>query len=180
MNSTKAQIVMVGFMGSGKTSVARALSLELPAVFIDLDDWITRTYGREPRMLIEQDGENRFRELETKALVEVLDGDDRRVIAAGGGTWTFECNRQLIKAGGAFTIWLDAPFELCWRRIEAGGESRPLARSREEAARLFDARRPLYALADTRILVAGENPETIAARIVAEILDAQTDATGQN
>ena len=57
-------------------------------------------------------------------------------------------------------MWLDADFELCWRRIESGGESRPLARSRELAQKLYGERRPVYGLADARWLF----PRAIARR----------------
>ncbi|HCX30929.1 MAG TPA: hypothetical protein DHU55_14355, partial [Blastocatellia bacterium] len=114
-------LVIIGFMGSGKTTVARALARALNCRAIDLDRHITDSEQRTPKQIIDQDDEDRFREIETELLRTVLDGEIGSVIAAGGGAWTIAENRQLIAGHGAAAIWLDAPFELCWQRIEAGG-----------------------------------------------------------
>jgi shikimate kinase len=77
----------------------------------------------------------------------------------------------MITEHGAFTVWLDAPFELCWKRIEAGGEARPLARLRETAQTLYASRRPIYALADARIPVyENESAEEIATKVAHTVL----------
>jgi shikimate kinase len=92
----------------------------------------------------------------------------------GGGAWTIAANRQLIADRGAFTVWLDANFELCWKRIESGSEIRPLAPSREIAKRLFGERRPVYELADARVTVAeGDSAAEIASKVCNEILRRQ-------
>jgi len=147
------QIIILGFMGTGKTTVARELGHRLNCPAIDLDELITNHSGRTPNEIIEQDGEEKFRELETQVLREVLNDAGARVIALGGGAWTTAANRKLIAEHEAITVWLDAPFELCWKRIEAGSEVRPLARSRASAERLFRERKPVYELAGTRVLV---------------------------
>jgi len=145
--------------------VARALSQLLENGFIDLDQHITETQGRTPQEIIEREGEHRFRELETRALESVLSGEGPLIIALGGGTWTDPRNRELINSLGALTVWLDTPFEICWKRIEAAPATRPLARSRQEAERLFEARLPIYELAEARIPVANDDPRNIALRI---------------
>lgn len=163
------QIIIIGFMGAGKTTVARELALRLKCLVADLDELITNNEGRSPKEIIEQDGENRFREIETQMLGEVLLAGEVRVVAVGGGAWTIARNRKTISAHGAVAIWLDAPFELCWSRIEAGREARPLARSRELAERLYQERRSSYELADVRITVAAhDSAKEIAASIVRE------------
>lgn len=161
------RIVIVGFMGSGKSRVARELSLILQRPFVDLDDWITKHIGRSPKEIIEADGEESFRNVETEALAEVLAPNEGQVIAAGGGAWTVERNRQLIIAHEAFTVWLDASFDLCWERIECGSERRPLAPSREAAENLFQLRQPTYALAEARIPVFDKDAQDIASQIAA-------------
>jgi len=145
------QIVIVGFMGTGKTTVADGLARKLNYRLIDLDDLIARRETRDPKEIIERDGEAAFRKIETKMLREVLEETSALVLAVGGGAWTVAENRELITERGALTVWLDAPFELCWERIEAGDETRPLARSRETAEILYATRRSIYALADVRI-----------------------------
>ena len=167
------QIVIVGFMGTGKTTVARELARKLNCSAVDLDQLITTQNGRSPGKIIEQDGENRFREIETQLLREVLKKERARIIAVGGGAWTIAANRELIAAGGAFTVWLDAPFELCWERIEAGREGRPLARSRELAERLYVERQLVYELAAVRVQVsAGESVSETATKILRALRDA--------
>jgi shikimate kinase len=147
------QIIIIGFMGTGKTTVARELALRLNCLGVDLDELITKNERRSPKEIIEQVGENTFREIETKTLREVLIEGVACVVAVGGGAWTIAENRKLIKEQGAFTVWLDAPFELCWKRIEAGLETRPLARSQETARKLYAGRRSVYELADARVTV---------------------------
>jgi shikimate kinase len=168
------QIVIMGFMGTGKTTVAYGLARKLEGRAVDLDDLITQRETRGPKEIIEQDGEEAFRRIETKMLHEVLMEASARVLAVGGGAWTIAENRKLITEHGAFTVWLDAPFELCWKRIEAGREARPLARSREMAQTLYAARRTIYALADARIPVyENESAEEIATKVARTVLRAR-------
>jgi len=161
-------IIIVGFMGSGKTTVALELASHLSCGAIDLDEWIKQREKRSPKEIIEQDGEEVFRRMETRVLGEVLDEGVARVIAVGGGAWTIAANRKLMTDHAAFVAWLDAGFELCWERIEASGETRPLARSREIAQKLYDERRPIYELADARIEInENESAEETAKKVAA-------------
>jgi shikimate kinase len=171
---TNQQIIIIGFMGTGKTTVAHALGRKLNCPAVDLDEVIARRESRTAREIIEQDGETEFRRIEAQWLFETLGGSRARVIAVGGGAWTIPANRRLIAEHGAFTVWLDADFELCWRRIESGIEARPLARSREMAERLYGERRPVYELADLRVTVSdGDSAAEIATKISNEILRLQ-------
>jgi len=166
---SEPRIVITGFMGSGKTSVARALGERLNCGSVDLDEEITELNARTPAELITQQGEVAFRDLETKALRHALNHGGR-VIALGGGTWTITRNRELLEARKCLTIWLDVPFEVCWRRISAAGVNRPLAPNRQQARGLFIERRPLYRLATTRIAVKGEIDAAEVARRVEELI----------
>ena len=171
---TNQQIVIIGFMGTGKTTVAHELGRKLNCPAVDLDELITRRESRSPSEIIEQDGENEFRRIEAQLLCEVLKEEGARIIAVGGGAWTIAANRQVIAERGAFTVWLDADFELCWKRIEAGREARPLARSREMAQQLYGERRPVYELADARVAVGeSESAAKIATKVGNEILRRQ-------
>lgn len=164
------QIIIIGFMGTGKTTVARELALRLNCLGVDLDELITKNEGRSPQEIIEQDGENRFREIETQTLHEVLIEGAARIVAVGGGAWTIAQNRKTITDYGAFTVWLDAPFELCWKRIEAGREARPLARSQAIARKLYAGRRPVYESADARVTVKeNESIEEIAKKVASAV-----------
>ena len=164
-------IIIIGFMGSGKTTVGQELARLLDRRAVDLDSWIAEREQRGPTEIIEQDGEATFRRIETQALGEVLrDGGGAGVVAVGGGAWTIPENRQLIAEHGAFTVWLDAPFELCWQRIAAERERRPLARSREQAQELYLVRRGVYELADARIPVDEKDSAAAVAAKVAEAI----------
>lgn len=167
-------IIITGFMGAGKTSVAAALARKLDCPMIDLDNFISEREGRAASVIIEEDGEARFREIESAALRDVLEKNSARVIALGGGAWTIFANRALIQQHSGLTIWLDAPFELCWQRIENGSGPRPLARDSGSAHTLYDARRPLYQMAALRVEI---DEDKSAELIAAEIVDALSQET---
>ena len=164
------RILLTGFMGAGKTTVAHALARQLECAALDLDDLIGEREGRTPQQLIDEDGEAAFREAETRALAHALESSGARVIATGGGTWTLERNRALARKHGCLAVWLDAPFDLCWQRIGDVDDSRPFARDREKARRLYDERLAAYRLAELHVRVTPElGVEEVAARIVASI-----------
>ena len=150
-------IVITGFMGCGKSKVARELARRRDVVMVDLDDWITARAGRSPAQLINEDGERAFREIETNALREVLQSGEAGVIALGGGAWIEEVNRELIEEYSCTSIWLDTPFEICWERISASEEDRPLGRTREEAEARYQRRKPIYELAMIHITAGSED-----------------------
>jgi shikimate kinase len=150
------KIVITGFMGSGKTRLARELARRLNLEMVDLDDRVTEREGRSPAQLIVEEGEEAFRLIESDVLCELLETEGAGVIALGGGAWIVDANRQLIDKHDCLTVWLDVPFGLCWARIETSGEDRPLGRTREQAKALFNQRRPIYQLAKIRFEVKGE------------------------
>lgn len=160
------KIVITGFMGSGKTRLARELARRLNLEMVDLDDRVTRREGRSPAQLIVDEGEDAFRSIESDVLRELLDTDGTDVIALGGGAWIVEANRQLIDEYGCLSIWLDTPFEVCWARIETSGDDRPLGRTREQAKVRYDQRKPIYQLAKIHVEVRGEvDLDSVIARI---------------
>jgi shikimate kinase len=162
------RVVITGFMAAGKTSVARALARLLGCEAVDLDAIISEHERRTISELINERGEKAFREVETRSLRDVLESRSARVVALGGGAWTFESNRRLIAEHDCLTVWLDAPFDLCWRRIERERGTRPLAPERAPAHELFRERRPLYELAALRVEV-GE--EMSADETAVEVMD---------
>jgi len=148
-------VVITGFMGCGKSKIARELAARLDVTMVDLDERITARTGRTPAQLIDQDGEHAFRTIETDTLCDVLQSREAGVIALGGGAWIEQANRELIDEYSCASVWLDVPFEVCWARIEYAGEDRPLGRTKNQAAALYERRRPVYQLATFRIRVAG-------------------------
>lgn len=159
-------IAIVGFMGCGKTSVARLLAARLSCAMIDLDELISERTQRTPAQIILEDGEAAFRAIETKILSELLSDDTVRVISVGGGAWVEEINRRLLSENGVLTAWIDVPFEVCWRRLQSAKEIRPLAPTKNQARSLFEKRRPIYALADIHVAArAGETPKLLVDRL---------------
>ena len=150
MNQTRP-IVITGFMGCGKSKVARELARRLNTFMIDLDARITAREGRTPAELITQDGEPAFRTIETNMLHEVLQTHAAGVIALGGGAWIESENRDLIDQFGCLSVWLDVPFAVCWDRISTSDDDRPLGKTREQAEARYNFRKPIYALANIHI-----------------------------
>jgi shikimate kinase len=148
-------VVITGFMGCGKSKVARALARSLDVLFVDLDESITARTGRTPAQLINEDGERAFRAIETETLRDVLHSRAAGVVALGGGAWIEAANRELIDEYSCASVWLDVPFEVCWTRIEAGDEDRPLGKTRDEALARYEHRRPVYELAKIHVPVLG-------------------------
>lgn len=153
-------------MGCGKSKVARIVAQRLDVAMVDLDEQINVREGRSAAELIVEDGEAAFRTIETSTLKDVLQDGEAKVISLGGGAWIQEANRALIERSGCTSIWLDTPFEVCWARIEASDEIRPLGKTMDQALALYEQRRPIYDLADVHIAIRDETLEDLVSRIV--------------
>lgn len=164
-------IVILGFMASGKTTVGEALARRLQCRFVDLDSFITEREGRSPAEIIKTDGEIAFRAVETLALRDLIQDGDEMVIALGGGTWTTPANRTLIALHECLSVWLDVPFEICWRRISENSDLvRPLAPDYETARGRYDSRRADYALAERQVTVSeADSVEVAVERMLKEV-----------
>ena len=161
------RIVLTGFMGAGKSTVAAALARRLNCRAIDLDEIISQHERQSVPALINGSGEAQFRETETSILRIVLENKTASIIALGGGAWTLARNRALLEEHDCLTVWLDAPFELCWQRIVSAKDERPLARDRQSAHKLYDERRPLYELAALRVSAgADRSADDVALEII--------------
>ena len=161
---------LVGFMGSGKTTVGRALAARLGLSFVDLDERIARHAGKSVRDIFDQEGEDAFRARERAALValepELHDG---AVIATGGGACTDAAARAFMQAHGTM-VWLDVPLETIERRVPRDG-SRPLFGDRATLDALYRERRGGYATAGLRVEVDALPPEDVAALIAGKLGD---------
>lgn len=163
-------IVIIGFMGCGKTAVARSLAAQLNLETTDLDDFITETVGRTPAQIITEDGEQAFRAIETSALGKLLQTTRAGVIALGGGAWIEDTNRKLIKKNDCISVWLDTPFDECWRRIQSSNEERPLGKTEQQAKELFERRRRVYQLATLHVeVLSDETADELATRIKSKL-----------
>lgn len=163
-------IVLVGFMGSGKSSVGRELARRYGAGFVDVDERVERAAGCPIRELFAREGEPAFREREKKALRESL-SEKGRVVATGGGAFTDEGNRALLRSY-APVVYLETGVETLLERL-AGDVDRPLLRGGEpeKVIRELLARRiPGYREADHTVLTDGHTVEEVAGKI-AEWID---------
>lgn len=161
-------LYLVGFMGSGKSTVGRALAEELGWRFIDLDEEIERRENTSVSEIFDQRGEAAFRQIETAVLHERIrhvQTGHPQVVSLGGGALLAQENFELVSNNGV-TIWLDCEFSHIERRI-ANQHHRPLARDPERLRALFDERRSGYARADYRIEVVDDDSRTAVTRILA-------------
>ncbi len=160
-------IYLAGFMGSGKSTVGKALAEQLGWSFLDLDEEIERAQGVTIREIFENQGEEKFREIESAALSRVVDLVSRgqpKIVALGGGAFQREENRQLLSDHGV-SIWLDCPFDVVSERV-AGYEHRPLALDADRFRKLFDDRREHYAKADYAIETGTEEAPGVVQKIL--------------
>jgi shikimate kinase len=142
------KVYLVGFMGAGKTTVARALARRLDWKAADIDELIEAREHETVATLFAKRGEAYFRAVERAVLLDQMATRDL-VVATGGGTFVDPLNRAAINRDGV-SVWLDVPFERLIARVPADGR-RPMAVDRAEFERLYSARRPAYEQAHYRI-----------------------------
>ena len=161
------QAVLVGFMGAGKSSVGKILAERLGAEFVDVDARIEETAGKGIGEIFTSCGEGTFREMERAAIRNAVSAPGR-VVAAGGGAFVDEANRQALKAY-APVVFLDVSVESVLERL-SGDRSRPLFPVEKEAEKLrelMERRRPAYQEADFTVSTDGRTVPEIADRILA-------------
>jgi shikimate kinase len=149
----EGSVAIVGYMGSGKTTLGRLLARALSLGFVDLD-----------RVIFAEHGEKHFRDLEHKALLQTLDGGTPSVVACGGGTVVRPDNRTLLRE--VTTVFLREDTDVLYQRTR--GPDRPLrAASREEFGMRYAQRLPFYReVADIEVEADGRPP----AKVVEEVL----------
>ncbi len=162
------RIVLIGFMGAGKTTVGRALAQRLRWPFHDLDDVIERRERQSVPQIFASAGESGFRQAEGAALHDLLQesaatGD--LILALGGGAFVQPRNRSLLERAGAITVLLEAPLEELRRRCQSESKVRPLAQQEQKFAELFAARQAHYQQARFRVQTLNKPAEEVAAEI---------------
>ena len=170
MTGSDAPIFLIGFMGSGKTTVGRLLAQRLGRSFADLDERIARAAGMTVPEIFAREGEPAFRRRETEAL-RVAAAERRTVLATGGGAACRDENLEVMLGAGHVVALAVSPAEAVRRAGAASG--RPLLDGAADpvaaAASLLAARQPFYARAHWRIETEGRPPATIADQIAAAI-----------
>lgn len=163
---TPDKIYLVGFMGSGKTTVARALGSRLGWRWEDVDDLIEKRERLTVAEIFARHGEPYFRHAE-REILKLLQPMRHLVVATGGGTFVDPENRAAINLDGA-SVWLDVPLPDLIARIPLDGR-RPLAADRAQLERLYTARTDAYRLAHVRISAARLHTSAVVDRIIESI-----------
>ena len=157
-------MAIVGYMGSGKTTLGRLLARALSLAFVDLDRVIVRSAGKAIPQIFAEHGENHFRDLEHNALLQTLDGGTPSVIACGGGAVVRPDNRILLR--DVTTVFLKEDTDVLYQRTR--GPDRPLrAASREEFGLRYAERLPFYReVADIEVEADGRPPGQVAEEVL--------------
>jgi shikimate kinase len=159
-----ARVALIGFMGSGKSTVGHLLARELGYRFLDLDERIETAAGRTIREIFAEEGEEAFRRLEARAL-EGLAAEERVVAAVGGGAPVPESNRAFFSRK-ATTFYLEVSFGEFLRRAGSDPARPLLRRGSAELEILYEKRRPIYESLGFRVPTDGRTP----AEVVLEVL----------
>lgn len=152
-------IYLVGFMGSGKSTIGRALARHMGWSFFDSDDEIEAAENTSISQIFDVRGETEFRRIESEIVrrhVRWIERGRPAVVALGGGAFVDEANRQLLLANGV-AVWLDCPWDTVERRVGQASH-RPLARNAEKFRRLYNDRRAFYTLADIHVPIESDDP----------------------
>ncbi|MBU3259974.1 shikimate kinase [Roseovarius sp. PS-C2] len=171
----KKTVVLVGMMGAGKTAVGKALAADLGVPFLDSDAEIERAAAMSIAEIFARDGEAFFRDRETEVIDRLLEGE-HGILSTGGGAFLAERNRKLISDKGV-SVWLKADLQLLWNRVKHKN-TRPLLRTVDPYATLreiYEARVPIYGMADLRVEARPEYSIEAMAEKVREALAARAD-----
>ena len=166
-------VILIGYRGSGKTTIGLMLADRLGYDFVDTDERIMQIAGKNIKEIFEQDGQEAFRDLETKVILDVAAKSDH-VISVGGGAVLREQNRQAIRGNQNRVIYLNAAAEELFKRIHsdsASAANRPslthLGGNIEEIRSLLAVREPIYRSVCTDVVdVAPLSPVEVVAAIV--------------
>ena len=158
-------IILCGFMGSGKTTIGHELARMTGRKFVDTDNMVENEQGTQIKNIFSEYGEDFFRELEYQACKKVASMQNR-VVSTGGGAMTYQRNVDAVKNSGKI-IFLDVDFNIICERI-GDTSTRPLFQDKEKAKSLYDERKSKY-LACADIVIDGNKSAKIVASEIAKM-----------
>lgn len=173
------RIVLVGFMGAGKTATGRLLARRLGWDFLDVDQRVEERVGQSVSEIFRDSGEAAFRRLEDEVASEALEATE--VVVATGGGWGAVEGRLDDLPVGTLSIWLQVPPTTAVERAGGDGDTRPLLAGPDplrRASELLARRTPSYATADFRVDTEGRSVDDVTTRIleILEEFESETDA----
>ncbi len=160
------KLILIGFMGAGKSSVAKSIGKKLSIGVIEMDDLIMKRSKKSINQIFNEDGETRFRELEIE-VAKSLVKKNKCIISAGGGVVINKINIDYLKERGKI-IFLKTSFLEISRRLK-DIDNRPLFKDKEAAKKLFISRQKLYEeYADLTVSTDGKSVEKVAYEIISQ------------
>jgi shikimate kinase len=169
-------LILVGLMGAGKSSVGRIVATQLGIPFVDSDAEIERVSRMSITELFASYGEDEFRALEGRVMKRLLKGGPR-VVSTGGGAFINDRTRKHIKRGGV-SVWLKAELDVLWERVNKR-DTRPLLKTenpKQTLENLMNARYPIYELADLTVISRDVRKETMSDEVLKALIDRRTES----
>jgi shikimate kinase len=170
------KIVLVGYMGSGKTKIGKILSKKVHLPFFDLDNLIENQFCKSINEIFLEKGEVYFRKIEQQSFVQKIEEQEAFILSLGGGTPCYANNHELLQREDVISIYLKASIATLQSRLEHNRSARPLLKDLSEEAlteyiakHLFD-RVFYYNQCKMTMVVDGKSPEMIAEEIKSKLL----------
>ncbi len=170
------KVVLVGYMGSGKTKIGKILSKNMNLPFYDLDHLIENQFSKSINEIFSQHGEVYFRKIEQQSFVQKINEQEDFILSLGGGTPCYSNNHELLQRDDVISIYLKASIDTLQNRLEKNKSARPLlkdlsgeAMTEYIAKHLFD-RSYYYNQCKMTIIVDGKSAKIISEEIINKLL----------
>lgn len=167
------KIILLGYMGCGKSTIAKKLSKSIQVPFVDLDEMIEKKLNLSINAIFEKYGEIYFRKIEHEVFADLMQSAEEMIIGLGGGTPCYANNHEFFNGKNVFSIYLKASIETLFQRLHQNKSKRPLIASKNEeemrefiAKHLFD-RSFYYNQAQYKIVVDEKSIEQTVSEIIA-------------
>lgn len=157
-------IFLIGFMGSGKSTVGKLLAEKLNLKFIDIDEEIEKQENKTISQIFKENGEMYFRNLEKQKIKE-FQSKKVYVVSTGGGLGANKENMEFMKKNG-IVIWLDVSLEEVLKRCKENANRPLLNQPLENLKKLYEKRKNVYSMAHVHIKTDGKSPKEITKEII--------------
>ena len=163
-------IVLIGMMGSGKTSVGKELAKKLNVTFIDIDQEIEKKCQMNISKIFQTKGESFFRKIEENVSCKLINGKPC-VISVGGGGFLNKKIRNKIRIN-AISIWINTSLDIIYQRLNKSKNKRPLLNYKnlkKSIKEIYDKRKPIYKKANYKIQIKSDNKKIIVKNIIKKL-----------